>query len=122
VNVIMSIAVIYIACKRVLEIEYQIPLPIGFFSLNIMPNSAASEPAMTPSTNLILLVLSPKTAAFSRAQMRFFPASREAHTAGSTVPQSGELSGDDVLVRDLALQDADVAGELVHAGDEFRRD
>jgi hypothetical protein len=36
--------------------------------------------------------------------------------------QPGKLRGDDLLVGHLSLPDADVAGELVHAGDEFRRD
>jgi hypothetical protein len=39
---------------------------------------------------------------------------------GSALPQRRELSGDDLRVGDLALEDADVAGKLVHAGDEFR--
>jgi hypothetical protein len=41
---------------------------------------------------------------------------------GHPSPQLSEAGGDNLLVRHLTPQDADVAGELVHAGDEFRRD
>ena len=36
-----------------------------------------------------------------------------------TPPQIGELGGDNLLVADVTMQDPEIAGELVHAGDEF---
>ena len=34
------------------------------------------------------------------------------------MPQRREAGGDDPVIGSLAVQDADVAGELVHAGDK----
>src|SRR5215472_10815860 len=51
------------------------------------------------------------------------PARTEAggHVLPSALPQLGEAGGDDFLVRDPALQDAGLAGELVHTGGKARR-
>src|SRR5437588_8534790 len=37
---------------------------------------------------------------------------------GSAMPQSGEAGCHDPVIRYVAVQDADVAGELVHVGDK----
>src|SRR5215472_8586278 len=42
--------------------------------------------------------------------------------ARSAVPQCGEAVSDDPIIRNFGVQYADIAGELVHAGDKLRRD